>query len=545
MNFSDKHVLIVEDQRPFLVLLRGLLHSMGASNVVTKSSAEKALSVCRKQKFDVIVCDLHLGSNKKNGFEFVEELRVRRLAKPTSVFIIISADSARPVVLGSIERRPDDFLIKPFSQAQLKTRITRAWQKRQFLAPVYFQMAQQNLDAAIDICETLLANPSPYRGTCEQLLVELYWQSKQPDKALDVLTPYLDGKPIMWAQVALGKTYLQLKDFDKAIEMAELVIKRNRFSPDAHDILAQATDAKNQGELAISAIKEAIKLSPFSLTRHFQACAIARNYNDYFLASASSLAIWDLSKRTAHYDSLHWCGYVRSLLDVAEYTDDKSQRNRYQQEALLAVQRGKFDEYLQRLTDEFDVGIFTTIINARVNVLDGKMLDAKRQLSHSQIAIEEKYESPPTAFIPDSVKVMYDLGEYEDAIQLKDLLKRRGLPLDQNSTAMLASEELKARQKLADYQKYNREGIQYYQQGEYKQARASFALAQEIAPVNVGVTLNLLQCISQIFNQTGTTTPGLMQECRRLYKIVDDMPLKKQHEEKYIALKKDIDSLIS
>ena len=114
MNFSDKQVLIVEDQRPFLLLLRGLLHSMGASEVVTKSSAEKALSLCKKQKFDIVVCDLHLGVDKKNGFELIEELRIKRLIKPTTVFILISADSARPVVLGSIERRPDDYLIKPF-----------------------------------------------------------------------------------------------------------------------------------------------------------------------------------------------------------------------------------------------------------------------------------------------------------------------------------------------------------------------------------------------------------------------------------------------
>ena len=47
MNFANKQVLIVEDQRPFLLLLRGLMHSMGATDIVTKSSAEKAISICR------------------------------------------------------------------------------------------------------------------------------------------------------------------------------------------------------------------------------------------------------------------------------------------------------------------------------------------------------------------------------------------------------------------------------------------------------------------------------------------------------------------
>ena len=30
MNYSDKRVLIVDDQRPFLTLLRGVVNNMGA-----------------------------------------------------------------------------------------------------------------------------------------------------------------------------------------------------------------------------------------------------------------------------------------------------------------------------------------------------------------------------------------------------------------------------------------------------------------------------------------------------------------------------------
>ena len=544
MNFSDKQVLIVEDQRPFLLLLRGLLHSMGASEVVTKSSAEKALSLCKKQKFDIVVCDLHLGVDKKNGFELIEELRIKRLIKPTTVFILISADSARPVVLGSIERRPDDYLIKPFSQVQLKTRITRAWQKRQFLGAVLQEVANENINNAIDLCEDLIGTPSPYKGTCEQLLVELYLRLDQYDKALDVLSPYSEGKPIIWAKVALAKTYLASEKYDKAIGIAEDIIKRNRFNAEAHDVLAKANDAKNQGENAITAIKQAIKLSPFSLPRHFSACSIARNHNDYILASTSSLAIWDLSKRTVHQNSLHWCGFIRSLLDVAEYTDDKRTRNRYQQEALLALQRGKFDENILRIDEDFDVSIFGSIINARVNAIDGKMLDAKKNLAQSQAAIDEKYTTPPIAFIPDSLKVMYDLGEYEDALHLQDIIKQQNLEFDSNSNFLLHSEATKAQQNLKNYQQFNREGIQLYQQGQYEKAKDSFALAQGFSPVNTGVALNLLQCLLQILSKNQKPDPDLFKQCRRLYKLIDDMPLKAQHEEKYSTLRNDLDTFM-
>ncbi|AXT40364.1 response regulator [Alteromonas sp. BL110] len=544
MQFSNKQVLIVEDQRPFLLLLKGLMHSMGSSDVVTKSSAEQAVSLCKKHKFDIVICDLHLGAETKNGYELIEELRTRRLINPTSVFILISADSARPVVLGSIERRPDDFLIKPFSQVQLKSRIVRAWQKRQFLQQAFNLIEQGEYNSAIDHIETLLENPHHYKGHCEQLLVELYWRISHPKKALDVLKEYIEGKPVLWAQIALGRTYLLLNEHEKAISIAKKTLKRNRFNADAHDILAQAHHAVDSGEKAVEAIKEAIKLSPFSLTRHFKACEIGRNNNDLVLAANSSQAIWDLSKRTVHKASLHWCGMIRSLLDVAESTDDKGQRNKYQQEALLTLQRGKFDEHLYKIDREFDVDIFGNIVNARISAIDGKLIDAKRHLNTSQIQLGDKYQEVPTAFIPDSINVMYKLGEFDDALQLSSLLSSRGEELDQNSSDMLKTQAQNAQKSLASYQQFNREGIQHYQQQDFERAKASFALAQGFAPVNTGVALNLLQCLLQIAIKEDKAEMKLINECKRLFKLIDDMTLKAPYKEKYENIRDELSKYI-
>ena len=544
MQFSNKQVLIVEDQRPFLLLLKGLMHSMGASDVVTKSSAEQAVSLCKKHKFDVIICDLHLGADNKSGYELIEELRTRRLINPTSVFILISADSARPIVLGSIERRPDDFLVKPFSQVQLKSRIIRAWQKRQFLQQAYSLIEQGECNSAIDHIESLLDSPSHYKGHCEQLLVELYWRIGQPEKALDVLNDYIDGKPVLWAQIAIAKTYLQLNEFDKAITTAKRTLKRNRFNADAYDILAQAQQKLDDGEKALDAIKEAIKLSPYSLPRHFKACEIGRLNDDLVLAANSSLAIWNLSKRSVHKTSLHWCGIIRSLLDVAECAEDKKQRNKYQQEALLTLQRGKFDEHLQKMDRDFDVDIFGTIVNARISAIDGKLIDAKRHLSTSQTMLDEKYTEVPTAFIPDSINVMYKLGEFDDALQLTSFLESRHDELDQNSANMLETQAHNARKSLASYQQFNREGIQHYQQKDYERAKASFALAQGFAPVNTGVALNLLQCLLQIVIKEDKAEMKLTNECKRLFKLIDDMSLKAPYNEKYTNLRDELSKYI-
>ena len=544
MQLGNKQVLIVEDQRPFLLLLKGLMQSMGATDVVTKSSAEQAISLCKRHKFDIVISDLHLGADNKNGYELVEELRVSKLISPATVFILISADSARPIVLGSIDKRPDDFLIKPFSQIQLKTRITRAWKKRQFLLYAYKLIDKQEITEAIEHLKNHLSEPSHYKGHCEQLLVELYWQTKNPKAALDILEGYTDGKPVLWAYVALGKTYLKLKQFDNAINVAKRILKQNRFNADAHDILAHAHLAQHQEQTAIEDIKEAIRLSPFSLQRHIDACNIARETADFHLAAESSQAIWNLSKRSVYKNSLFWCGMIRSLLDVAEHTEDKKQKNKFQQEALLTLQRGKFDDHLQRMDREFDVDIFGKIINARVSAIDGKLIDAKRHLDASQRDLDEKYAELPTAYIPDSLNVMYTLGEFDDAVELAKLLKSRGEKLDQNSESMLAKHEALTKKNLASYQQFNREGIEHYQNEDYERAKASFALAQGFAPVNTGVALNLLQCLLQLAKKANAADAEVVTECKRLFKLIDDMTLKPPYKEKYDSLRDELSKFI-
>ena len=544
MKYADKRILVVEDQRPFLMLLRGLLNSMGATDVVICSNADQAVSSCRKHKFDIVIADLHLGNDKKNGFELIEELRVRKLVKASTILLIISADSARPVVLGSIERRPDDYIVKPFSQAQLKTRLQRAWIKRQYMLPIYSAILEDDWQVAISTAEQLAEQNNTLQRHVKQLLVELYWHTEKYKDAETLLAQYMTAKPPLWAQIAQGKTFNFLKRHEEAQQLATQILTANRFSAEAYDIMAEAQNQLENSDAAIESIKNAIKISPYSLQRHLSACDIAKNNGDYALLTEASLSIWQLSKRTVHQDVSHWCNYLRSILDAAEHAGDKSAKNRYQQEALLLVQRGKYDDSLARYGDRFDFAIYEDLVHARIAALDGKMLDAKRQLMTSQRDIENKFGRIPSSFAPDSLKLMFDIGEWEEAQELSQFLKESDDGLDEYSKQLIKHETATLAEKQASYAKHNKEGIELYQQGKFEQAKAQFDLALEYSPVNSGVALNLIQCILKILDKGKKPEPLLVKECRRIYKLVDGMPLRKTHESKLKDLQEDIDKYL-
>lgn len=539
MIYADKRILLIDDQRPFLMLLRGLVNSLGATDVVICTNGEQAISSCRKQKFDVVVCDLHLGSDRKNGFELIEELRVKKLVKPTTVFLIISADSARPMVLGSIERQPDDYLIKPFSQAQLKNRIERSWQKRQLLRSVYLALDKDKLDVALHECEQIAMHHSGKHTL--QLLIELYWKAGQTDKVAQLLADRFDEPNMpVWAQIAHGRNELISGNGQHAQEIAAGVLAAHRFSVEGYDLLAEAQEFLDQGENAVASIKQSIKLSPYSLQRHLVACRIAKSTGDYELLIEASLAIWKLSKRTIHHNVSHWCNYVRSILDAAENATEKNERNRYQQEAILVMHRAKMDENITKDKEHFDIDIYEQIMSSRLSQLDGKLLESKRQLLDAQFNIAERFASYPASLVPDTMKVFYALGEYEEINALVDVVTSNNRKLDEYTEQLIQYESKAGADNKDLYAKHNKQGIKLYQNGKFEEAREEFNMALVYAPMNTGVALNTLQCVVKILEKGGKPDHEFIQHSKRTYRLVSGMPLRAAHQEKFDALIDDL-----
>ncbi|MBT0587185.1 response regulator [Alteromonas oceanisediminis] len=536
INYSEMRFLVVEDQRPFLVMLRGLLNTMGAQSVVVAQNAETALNLCRKEKFDFVVSDIHLGADKKNGLELAEELRSRRLVKPTTVILVISADSARELVIGSVEREPDDYLIKPFSQIQLKTRLNRAYHRRVELEPIYRLIAKHNDSEAVQACLELLKKPLHYRQHCLKLLSELYLRIGDGKSAIELTQRIVNERSVKWAQTNLAKAFVVDKQFDQAKSLAGTLLKSNRFNVDAYDVIANSLRQTGEAEKALDYIKKAIEIAPLSLERQYHATQIARESRDFIFAKDRCLSIWQLSKRSMHRDVTHLCNYIRSILDVAEHSDDKKLRNRFQQEALITLQRNRNDEVFSRSEQPFEFTLYENLVHSRISVLDGKTLAAKQLLEETQIAIEERYPEFPMKLAPDSLKVMNDIGDFEDAAVLSAQIAQSEDAHDPHIAYLLSSEEKQQASRLEAYKTHNKKGIEAYREGKFEMALNAFYNAQTFAPVNIGVALNLMQCLLKLMEMQRKPETKLVDQSREVYKLLNAMPLRQQHQKKWAEL---------
>jgi DNA-binding response OmpR family regulator len=112
-------ILLVDDDRPLREMLTRSFEREG-HRVTAVPDGETALDAASERSFDVVLLDVALGPGSPDGYEVCRELRCRRNA--VAVIMLTALDSEADAVLG-LEAGADDYVVKPFRPAELRSRI--------------------------------------------------------------------------------------------------------------------------------------------------------------------------------------------------------------------------------------------------------------------------------------------------------------------------------------------------------------------------------------------------------------------------------------
>ena len=110
-------ILMIDDEPVLIKLVRAYLAPQGLK-VVAGSNLEVAQALMPQAQ--AILCDVHLG--EENGIDIVRRLRCEGFAGP---IIMVSSDSSRTTVTGSIEAGIVDFLVKPITRDALHAKLRK------------------------------------------------------------------------------------------------------------------------------------------------------------------------------------------------------------------------------------------------------------------------------------------------------------------------------------------------------------------------------------------------------------------------------------
>ena len=118
MNMS---ILIVDDYKTMLRIIRNLLKQLGFNAVDEAADGSAALAKMRAKNYGLVIPDWNM--EPMTGYQLLKEVRADETLKSTP-FIMITAESKTDNVVAAKKAGVNNYIVKPFNAATLKTKIS-------------------------------------------------------------------------------------------------------------------------------------------------------------------------------------------------------------------------------------------------------------------------------------------------------------------------------------------------------------------------------------------------------------------------------------
>ncbi len=114
-------ILIVDDYKTMLRIIRNLLKQLGFDNVDEATDGSAALQKLRDKEFSLVISDWNM--EPMSGLQLLKEVRTDMKLKELP-FIMITAESKSENVIAAKQAGVSNYIVKPFNAATLKGKLT-------------------------------------------------------------------------------------------------------------------------------------------------------------------------------------------------------------------------------------------------------------------------------------------------------------------------------------------------------------------------------------------------------------------------------------
>lgn len=116
----NMNVLIVDDYKTMLRIIKNLLKQLGFNNVDEAMDGTQALQVFGTKDYGLVISDWNM--EPMSGFDFLKGVRSGTKNKDVP-FIMITAESKTENVIAAKQAGVSNYIVKPFNAETLKTKI--------------------------------------------------------------------------------------------------------------------------------------------------------------------------------------------------------------------------------------------------------------------------------------------------------------------------------------------------------------------------------------------------------------------------------------
>ena len=513
INYSKLTFLIADDFGSFRNTVNSMLSSLGATNVVMAATAQEVFLQCQSRKFDVILCDYNLGAGR-TGQHVLEELRHKHAISRDTIFIIVSAESSRTIVMCSYDCEPDDYLMKPITAKMLEQRINRLLKQRGIFSTAYAAIEKQDYLTASDILIDLSMAEDRYSNFAQKLLGTVFIRMGDLDKAERLYTRALEVRQVDWARLGLAVVKQARGDLELAGDWLEKIVADNPLYLPAYDAMATNWDKKGEKFNVQFTVQRAVDISPMSILRQKYLAEVATENNDLITALSAQRRSVKLGQYSCHGRAEDHFGFARisSLAVEREMDVDTNISN----EALAILDKAK-EQY-----DLNDVQL------AQCSLLTGRIhaLERREDMAQSFFAAAEQILENVESNIDldvDRVLALQSLGDKKKVTELleelqtvyaddQEALEKLDVFLDEPASD--SSREFVAT--------INREGIELYNDARFDEALSCFEKARKLFPKHVGIQLNMVQSLIGKMKDD-ISDDSVKRDCRDCLNLVESL----------------------
>lgn len=121
---NDKKILVVDDSSLMRNFAKNSLEILKFNNITEAGDGAEALTKLKKEKFDLILSDLHMPN--MDGLELLRAVRNDSHLKEIP-FIIMTLDEKKDRLIEAVKEGLDDYLMKPVTAGALEIKLKKVF----------------------------------------------------------------------------------------------------------------------------------------------------------------------------------------------------------------------------------------------------------------------------------------------------------------------------------------------------------------------------------------------------------------------------------
>ena len=259
--------LVIDGNNASRSVLANMLRDFGVSEVVQARRAQDARHLIEQRRFDIIVCDFHFEGEPVSGQDLMDDLRLARVLPLRTVVVMISAEAAHAKVAAAAEAALDVYLIKPHTAEALRQRLFDARQRKRALSDVFALVEKEAYAEAAEMCQLRFESRGPAWLQAARIGAELWLRLGKPIAAQGMFDAILKIGAVPWARLGVARSQHGSGGATQARRTLESLLNEQPGYADAYDVMARVLIDQGLPDAALTASREALSLTPSSVTR--------------------------------------------------------------------------------------------------------------------------------------------------------------------------------------------------------------------------------------------------------------------------------------